>query len=107
MSQSTRLIAPTVLGTTAAALYTAPGFVQVANASVTNPTGSAVTCNAYIVPLGGTAGSSNIVATLSVPANSTAVIPSLTGQVLSTGETLQASASTGAALTLIASGVLL
>ncbi len=107
VSQSTRLVAPTQLGTTPSTLYTAPGYVQVSNASVTNSTGAAVTCNVYIAPLGKSASNANIVATLSVAANSTAALPSLAGQVINTGETLQASASSGSALTLIVSGVLL
>lgn len=107
VSQSTRLVAPTLVPATATTLYTAPGYVQIANASVTNPTGGAAVINVYIVPLGAVAAPANIVATLSVAANTTMPIAALNGQVLNPNETLQASAGAANTLTLIVSGVLL
>jgi len=100
----TRFISPTTLTTSAAsALYTVPtGYSAIIKQLVvTNITGTAATFTFYI----GTASAANaLFSGTSVAANDTVIIN--LSQVLSTGETLRALASTGSALNLTVSGVL-
>ena len=101
----TRFISPTTLTTSAAsALYTVPtGYSAIIKQLVvTNITGTAATFTFYI---GATASASNaLFSGTSVAANDTVIIN--LSQVLSTGETLRALASTGSALNLTVSGVI-
>ena len=100
----TRFISPTALTTSAAsALYTVPtGYSAIIKQLVvTNTTGTAATFTFYI----GTASAGNaLFSGTSVAANDTVIIN--LSQVLTTGETLRALASTGSALNLTVSGVL-
>jgi hypothetical protein len=100
----TRLISPTTLTTSASsALYTVPtGYSAIIKQLVvTNITGTAATFTFYI----GTVSASNaIFSGTSVAANDTVIVN--LSQVLTTGETLRALASTGSALNLTVSGVI-
>lgn len=100
----TRFISPTTLTTSAAsALYTVPtGYSAIIKQLVvTNITGTAATFTFYV----NTASASNaLFSGTSVAANDTVIIN--LSQVLTTGETLRALASTGSALNLTVSGVL-
>lgn len=61
-----------VLGSVAAATYSPGAALQgaVHTANLWNPTASAVTCNFYLVPNGGTAADATRIARVSVPATS-------------------------------------
>ena len=100
----TRLISPTTLTTSASsALYTVPtGYSAIIKQLVvTNITGTAATFTFYI----GTASAGNaLFSGTSVAANDTVVIN--LSQVLTTGETLRALASSNSALNLTVSGVI-
>ena len=100
----TRFISPTTLTTSAAsALYTVPsGYSAIIKQFVvTNISASAATFTFYV----GTASASNaLFSGTSVAANDTVIIN--LSQVLSTGETLRALASTNSALNLTVSGVI-
>lgn len=100
----TRFISPTTLTTSASsALYTVPtGYSAIIKQLVvTNITGTAATFTFYI----NTASASNaLFSGTSVAANDTVIIN--LSQVVTTGETLRALASTGSALNLTVSGVI-
>ena len=100
----TRFISPTALTTSAAsALYTVPtGYSAIIKQLVvTNTTGTAATFTFYI---GAASAGNALFSGTSVAANDTVIIN--LSQVLTTGETLRALASTGSALNLTVSGVL-
>jgi hypothetical protein len=100
----TRLISPTTLTTSASsALYTVPtGYSAIIKQLVvTNITGTAATFTFYI---GAASAGNALFSGTSVAANDTVIIN--LSQVLTTGETLRALASTGSALNLTVSGVL-
>ena len=89
---------------TVATLYTVPLLTKtyLKDINICNTTASSITVNVYLVPSGGTAGTSNaLLYGFSVAANS---IYHWSGvQVLNTGQSLQVSAST-TGTTIIASG---
>ncbi len=100
----TRLISPTTLTTSASsALYTVPtGYSAIIKQLVvTNITGTAATFTFYI---GAASAGNALFSGTSVAANDTVIIN--LSQVLTTGETLRALASTNSALNLTVSGVL-
>ena len=100
----TRFISPTALTTSASsALYTVPtGYSAIIKQLVvTNTTGTAATFTFYI---GAASAGNALFSGTSVAANDTVIIN--LSQVLATGETLRALASTGSALNLTVSGVL-
>ena len=100
----TRFISPTTLTTSASsALYTVPtGYSAIIKQLVvTNTTGTAATFTFYI---GAASAGNALFSGTSVAANDTVIIN--LSQVLTTGETLRALASTGSALNLTVSGVL-
>lgn len=73
--------------------------------TITNTTGSAETFDLHLVPSGDSATASNQIQDgVSVAANSTLVVNAATDHVLEAGGTIQALASAGSALTIIASG---
>lgn len=92
----------------AATYYTVPAsqFAQITAATLTNKTAAPVTATIYIVDSGGSTADANalIVESLSVPANDVVGVPELIGQVLEPGETIQALAASGSAITLFVSG---
>ena len=100
----TRFISPTTLTTSASsALYTVPtGYSAIIKQLVvTNTTGTAATFTFYI---GAASAGNALFSGTSVAANDTVIIN--LSQVLTTGETLRALASTGSALNLTVSGVI-
>jgi hypothetical protein len=100
----TRFISPMALTTSASsALYTVPtGYSAIIKQLVvTNTTGTAATFTFYI---GAASAGNALFSATSVAANDTVIIN--LSQVLATGETLRALASTGSALNLTVSGVL-
>jgi hypothetical protein len=101
---------PTVLGTSAATLYTMPttpvsSLLRGGRMRATNTTNSAQTVTLYAVPSAGTAGAGNAFAsTVSVPANNYLDIDV---PILPAGATLQALASAPTSITvhMLAGGV--
>lgn len=96
------------LTTSAATYYTVPAsqFAQITAATLHNKTGSPVTATVYIVDSGGSTADDNalLIEALSVPANDALGVPELVGHVLEPGETIQALAASGSAVTLFVSG---
>lgn len=88
--------------------YSSPGntVTIIKKVTVTNTTGSAQTVTIFLVPNGGTAQASNTVTSAkSVPAGGVYEAYECEGHVLQAGDSLQALASSGASLTLKASGL--
>ncbi|MDN7825095.1 hypothetical protein QZN01_20800 [Burkholderia cenocepacia] len=97
MQRIPNVIAPQLVGNTAAPLYTAPAgtTTTIANLSFTNTSGVPVSVTVYNVPSGGTPGVSNeLVSAYSIAAGQTYVPPQSIGLNLSAGSTLQALAGT-------------
>jgi hypothetical protein len=103
-----RLAAGSQLTTSAATYYTAPATAttRIDNCALTNTTGGAVTATVHLVPSGGSASASNcVMSARSIAAGATVLVAGAIGQWLAGGGTLQALASSGASITLVASGV--
>lgn len=102
-----QLIAPQQLTNAAVTYYTSSSLTtRIDKFSVTNTTGGAVTITIYIVPSGGSASASNTITyQRSVNAGQTWNCPDVVGQVMKSGDFIQALASAGASLTVMASGV--
>jgi hypothetical protein len=101
------LVGPTQLGTSIAALYTAPGATKatVSRAVFTNVTGGAVTFTVEVVRSGGSTGTDKIVISAqSVAAGAAYVAPELERLVLATGDSIQALASAATSINAIISG---
>jgi hypothetical protein len=102
-----RLIEGSQLTTVVATYYPTPDntVCTVSACTVTNTTAGAVTVTMYLVPSAGTAGASNcILSARSIAAGESFNVNPVIGQTLVAGATLQALASAGASITLIASG---
>ena len=87
-----------------ASYYTAPTATQAAihAASVTNPTGSAVTCNLYLVPASGSATTANRIASRTVIAGATVTLQDAINHKIPSGYQLYAD---GAGCSFTVSGV--
>lgn len=103
-----RLVAGSQLTASAATYYTAPAGTKtrIDACALTNTTAGAVTATMHLVASGGTATASNtVLSARSLAAGATLVVPGAVGQWLEAGGTLQALASAGASISLVASGV--
>lgn len=103
-----QLVAPQQLGTSDAAVYSAPTqtTAQIGRAVFTNTSASAVTITAGITP-GGALGASNIMISARTLAPGEAYVsPELAGAVLSPNSQLHAYASVANAVTFTASGLI-
>ena len=102
-----RLVSSSVLGTTAISYYTSTNAMTRIDACALTNTGSAtVTATIYLVPSGDTAGSANcVMKSRSITAGQTVLVSGAIGQWIDTNGSLQALASAGGTLTLVASGV--
>lgn len=103
----TRLIDGSQLTTSAATYYTTPAntITTIAACTLTNTTVGAVTATVHLVPNGGTATASNMILSARViAAGESFNVGSAIGQSLAAGGTIQALASTGASISLVASG---
>ena len=69
-----------------------------------NGSGSAVTVTVKLVPSGGTAGASHVMASQSIAAGTSYTFPEVIGQVLEPGGFLSTTASTGSAVVFRVSG---
>lgn len=102
------LAGPATLGTSVAALYTAPAGVKavVVRAAVfTNTSGSARTFTVYVVRSGGSPGAGNIVINAqSVAAGAAYVSSELANLVLGAGDSVQALASATSSINAVLSG---
>lgn len=102
-----RFVDPIQLTTSAsAALYTpttgATGVIK--EVILSNPTATAATASVFLVPSGGSAtNTTTIVPAITLAGNSFITIP--LSQVLNTNDSIRASASSGATITLVVSGV--
>ena len=96
----------TVLTTSLATMFTATAAKLIVDKlTVTNTTGTAATYTLHKVPSGGSAGASNqLIPARSVNGGSVDQCPELVGHTLEAGDFVQALASAGATLTLMASG---
>lgn len=100
-------IESTVLTGSAVSLYTSPTVTTtiVDNLSLTNTTVSPVSVTIYLVPVGGSPGTGNIVVdALSVPANSVVPAPAMQYQILNPGDSIVALAGSASAVNIRASG---
>ena len=102
-----RLISGSQLTTSAATYYTASAVkARIDNLTLTNTTGAAATATVHLVPSGGSAGVTNcILSARSIAAGESYPVPGAIAQWLDIGGTIQALSSTGAAITIVASGV--
>lgn len=103
-----RIIAGSQLTTSAATYYTTPALTTCAIRKLTfcNTTGGPVTVTAYLIPSGGTAGATNTIASAkSLAAGETWSCSDAEGQVLEAAGFIQALASAGTSITIIASGI--
>lgn len=110
MVVSKRFVEGSQLTTGAVAYYTAQNVAGVKSlikkATVCNTTASAATVTVYLVPSGGSPAAANtIVSARPVAAGQTLELYEVENQVLEAGDTLQALASAGTAITLAVSGV--
>jgi predicted phage tail protein len=102
-----RLVDGSQLTTSAATYYTTPAgtITTISACTVTNTTAGVVTASVHLVPSGGSATASNIVLSArGIAAGESFNVGSAIGQSLATGGTLQALASAGASINLVASG---
>lgn len=103
-----RLVDGSQLTTSAATYYTAPANTStiIRQATLTNTSGTAQTATVHLVPSGGSATASNmILSARSIAPGESYPVYSAQGQVLAGGGTIQALASAGSAISLVASGV--
>lgn len=103
-----RLVAGSQLTTSAATYYTAPAVTKtrIEACALTNTTAGAITATLHLVASGGTATTSNcIMSARSIAAGKEIVASTAIGQWLEAGGTIQALASAGNSISLVASGV--
>lgn len=87
-------------GTSSAAVYTATNVAaQIAAFTVHNPTGGAVSIEAWIVPSGGSATDANKILSASILTGATTGFNEMVGQALNNGDALHLAAGSGASLT--------
>jgi hypothetical protein len=105
----TLLVAPQQLGSADAAVYTAPTqtTAKVGRAVFTNTTASAVTITAGITSGGALAAASTMISARTIAPGESYVSPELSGAVILAGSKLHAYASAAAAITFVASGLLI
>lgn len=96
----------TQLTTSLVTLYTSSAKKTIVDKfTVTNTTGSAATFTLHRIPSGGTASNANmLIPARSVNGGAIDLVPELVGHSLEAGDFLQALASAGATLTVMASG---
>ena len=102
-----RLVDGSQLTASAATYYTAPAntLATISACTLTNTTAGAITATVYLVASGGTAGVTNcILSARNLAAGESFNVGSAIGQTLAAGGTLQALASSGTSITLVASG---
>jgi hypothetical protein len=102
-----RLIDGSQLTNVVATYYTAPAntLATISACTLTNTTAGAITATLYLVPNAGTAGVGNcILSARTLAAGESYNVASAIGQTLPAGGTIQALASAGASITLVASG---
>lgn len=102
-----RLVEGSQLTTGAEAYYTVPvnTSTTIAAATITNTSAGAVTATVYLVPAAGLPTASNtVLAARVIAAGESYNIGSVIAQTLHAGATIQALASVGAAVNLVASG---
>ena len=102
-----RLVDGSLLTTSAAAYFTAGAnvLVTISACTVTNTTAGALTAPVYLVPSGGSATAANcILSAKTLAAGESLNVGSAIGQTLAAGGMLQALASAGAGVSLVASG---
>lgn len=79
--------------------------VKLANATLTNTSGSGVTVSISVVKSGGTAGNANrVLSSYTVAAGDSLVIPEVSGHVLGPGDFISAIAGTATAVAFVLSG---
>lgn len=103
-----RLVNGSQLTTGALAYYTAPANTKarVDALVLTNTTVGAITATLHLVPSGGSATAANtVLSAQSIAAGASLVVPGAIGQWIEAGGSLQALASAGASISLVASGV--
>lgn len=108
MIRPKRLVDGSTLTTSAVTYYTAPANTRtiIKRITFTNTLGSASTVTLYIVPSGGSAGVTNIIAeNVAIADETTWSCTDAEGQVLEAGGTIQALAGDASAVNIIASGV--
>lgn len=108
--RASRLVQGAQLTNVVATYYTAPtGTTAVIKRAVfSNTTASPQTITVNVVTSGGTASAANqIINARTIAPGETYVSPELAGMVISPAETVQAVSSAGAAITFMASGILI
>lgn len=103
-----RLVEGSQLTGSAVTYYTAPAKTKtiLKKLTLTNTSAGAVTATVYLIPSGGTAGDANTLKkAVSIAAGATYDCAEAVNHVLEPGDFLQALASAGTAVTLMASGV--
>jgi len=106
MSSNISLFQPTQLTTSPTTIYTFPNVpTRIGKLTACNTSGSAVTINIYLVPQGQSAGAGTIIiSALSIPAGESVDLTTVEDHVISANWSIQASASTGGAITIFGSG---
>lgn len=102
-----RFVDGSLLTTSAATYYTAPAntVATIAACTLTNSSGASVSATVYLVPSGGSASGANMVLSArTLTAGESLNVAGAIGQNLPAGGTLQALASSGGAISLVASG---
>lgn len=108
MALTPKQLAGGTLTASAAVYYTVPAGAKtrIDAFSVANFSASPATFSIWLVPTGGSALTSNIlISARSIAAGASARVPEAINQWMAGGGTIQVSASTGAAITITASGV--
>lgn len=103
-----RLIDGSQLTTSAVTYYTAPAntTTQITVLALTNTTAGALTADVYLIPSGGSATDSNrVLSARSLAANETYIVTGAIGQVLAPAGFIQAKASAGTSINIVASGI--
>lgn len=102
-----RLVSGSQLTTSAVSYYTSTNaMTRIDACALTNTSGGTVTVTVHLVPSGDTAGSGNcVMKARSLTSGQTVLVSGAIGQWIDTNGSLQALASSGGAITLVASGV--
>lgn len=101
------LVESAFAASSAATVYTVPGSTKaiIDKFTATNTDGSTRTVTIYLVPSGGSAGTSNqIIQARSISAGATSDITELQNQILNTGDFISVLASAGSLVVIRASG---
>ena len=95
-----------VVGTSPTTIVSGADVIRAIDAaSVVNTSAMPATLDVYIVPSGGGASTANqVYSDLAVSANTTIVLSAMVNEALAPGDTVEATASTGATLTMRVSG---